>query len=114
MNKPLAFDFSYIDAMAAGDQMMRATLLETLLSELPVHYLDLQQAVASGETARIFQASHHLKSTLVFLGHEEAIRLNREIEALAREEKSLDLIQRQWEDLSQLLDKIIAVLPSLV
>ena len=78
-------DLEYLDSMSGGDPVMRSTLLDMLVEELPREMALLVRAAQHGDIQAVFQASHSMKSTLSYTGHAGAIQMNEKIESSSRE-----------------------------
>jgi HPt (histidine-containing phosphotransfer) domain-containing protein len=101
----IRLDFAYLDQVSAGDVGARTLLMEILRDEFPRQVACLSAAFLSGEVAKVFQASHKLKSTLNYLGNARLSALNGSIESHARQGLEPGLYQDVWDELNPLLDQ---------
>lgn len=86
-------DLSYLDLMADGDRDMKKTMLGMLLEE-PAEEMQLMREHAKNEDwEALHQVSHKMKSTLSFVGNEEMVALNKEIETNARNVAQTEKLQ---------------------
>lgn len=99
-------DLGYLNQMASGNQEVMDTMVTMLKEELPLHQANLRDAIRSGHTDAIYEAAHHLKSTLHYTGHTEALRLNQLIEAAMKTGEETDQIDNLWAQLDILLTLI--------
>lgn len=99
-------DLGYLNQMAAGNQELMDTMVTMLKEDLPVHQANLRDAIRSGHAATIYEAAHHLKSTLHYTGHSEALRLNQLVEEAMIKGEETDRIVPIWAQLDALLTLI--------
>lgn len=106
MREFVNLDLGYLNLMAAGNPEIMDTMVTLLKEELPLHQANLRDAIRSGHAAEIYAAAHHLKSTLHYTGHTEALRLNHLIEAAMKAGDETDQIESVWAQLDALLTLI--------
>lgn len=106
MNAEEVIDLSYLEQASGGNAEMRAMLLAVLQEEYPKHVANLADAFLSEDVTAVFRASHHLKSTLHYLGNPRLIQLNALIEGPARQGAPLEEYLGIWQELAGLLDLV--------
>lgn len=99
-------DLTYLEQASGGNAEMRAMLLAVLKEEYPKHVANLADAFLTEDVTAVFRASHHLKSTLNYLGNPRIIRLNALIEGASRQGAPLGEYLAVWQELSDLLDRV--------
>ncbi len=77
-------NLDYIELMADGDHEMKETIIQMLLSEVPTEISNIEDAISSEDLKKLKAVSHKFKSTLSFVGYNDMIITNKEIEHIAR------------------------------
>jgi HPt (histidine-containing phosphotransfer) domain-containing protein len=75
------------------------TMLDMLIAEIPEEMDKMQQCVATSDWNEVFQISHKMKTTLSYIGNEEMIAINKQLEHNARHREHIDLIPSMVEKL---------------
>ncbi len=78
-----SIDLSYLEMMADGDDMMKKTMLDMLIEEMPPELEKLRQAYLTRDTNELRQVAHKMKSTLAFVGNDPMTHANAELEEIA-------------------------------
>ena len=97
-------NLSYLDLMSDGDEEMKLTMIEMLLSEIPEEMEKLQTSYDEKNWVQLREVSHKMKSTLSFVGNEAMTEANKRIEDIAKSVSGL-------EELPDLLDKLMDIYP---
>ena len=108
-----AFEYinpEYLDLMTEGDVDTKKVILEMLFEELPSELSRMRDLNDSKNWEELWQASHKMKSTLPFVGNEEMIATNINIEQSAKEENEVEEIKDLLDKLDDLYPKALAEL----
>lgn len=110
MTGPVTIDLQYLETISGGDPEVLREMVEALRQELPLHRAALAQMMEAAEAESVFQASHHLKSTLAYTGCRNAIDLNLALETAARAGGMPAELKALWEQLDPVLSAVITAL----
>lgn len=97
----------YLDLMTEGDAATKKVILEMLLTELPSELAKMRALNDKEEWQTLWEVSHKMKSTLPFVGNEEMIDTNKQVEKLAKGRVQLNNIPIKLNKLEELCQKAI-------
>ena len=97
----------YLDLMTEGDAATKKVILEMLLTELPSELAKMRALNDKEEWQTLWEVSHKMKSTLPFVGNEEMIDTNKQVEKLAKGRVQLNDIPIKLNKLEELCQKAI-------
>ena len=103
----MAVDFSYLDTMVDGDDELRQTMLEMLLTEMPEEIAGMRSAYDDGDWDTLWKTSHKHKSTLAFVGHPEMIAAALKIETDAKAGRSPEALGTQLDTLETAQEEVL-------
>ncbi len=112
MNKltlPL-INLDYLKMICDGDMDMEKTMIEMLISELPLEFEQMKLLFRDSNWQELGALSHKMKSTLAFVGNDELTDANKEIELICKDKGDtgkiallLAVMQKDFEDTVQQL-----------
>ena len=97
----------YLELMTEGDVVTKKVILEMLLKDLPAELSRMRSLYNAEDWKNLWEASHKMKSTLPFVGNEEMIATNMNLEKKAKEKIELDSIPNMLNNLEELCQKAI-------
>ncbi len=87
-------DLKYLKDVSKGDANFIKEMIDIFLSETPDEVIQLEKAIAQTDFEKIHSISHHMKSTIPFVGLDLIIGNELiQIETLAFDRKEIDTIQ---------------------
>ncbi len=94
MNANSVTNLTYLKDLAKGDETFVKEMIGIFLIENPEEIKQLEQAIEEINFEKIKSISHHMKSTIPFVGLDKHIANNLlQIEHLAAEKKEIESIQ---------------------
>lgn len=100
-------NLDYVELMTDGDNDMKATMLEMLLTELPTELGKMRVHYQEQEWEELFKAAHKMKSTLSFVGNDDMTRANRCVEHCAKHIENLEEIEEHLSLLESTYPKAV-------
>lgn len=99
-------NFDYLNELAKGDTAFIAEMIAIFLEENPEEIKTLEAAIKENQFENIKSISHHMKSTIPFVGIDRLIGKNLlDIEKLAAEKTGLDIIKTLFENVKTVCEK---------
>lgn len=107
MTKTYEFiNLDYLELMVSGDLDMKKTMIEMLLNELGEEINKMRPMYQAKNLDDLYSLSHKMKSTLSFVGNEEMISTNKEIEHRLKNNLDSSDLPKFIEVLEQLYPKV--------
>ena len=108
-----AFEYintDYLELMTEGDIDTKKVILEMLFEELPSELSKMRDLNNSEDWENLWQVSHKMKSTLPFVGNQDMIDSNIQIEQSAKKAVELESITIMLDKLDELCTKAMVEL----
>jgi HPt (histidine-containing phosphotransfer) domain-containing protein len=107
-------NLDYLNMMTGNDAEMMQTMLGMLAEEIPTEFEKMDSAIKNREWNDLFNISHKMKTTLAFIGNEEMIELNKDIELAARHENGLERIAPMFKKMGVLGDAVLIEMKGMI
>ena len=103
-------DLSYLDLMSDGDSLMKKTMLDMLIEEIPPELEKLRNSLLEQDGNTMHQVAHKMKSTLAFIGNSVMTEANATCEKIGIEGTDL---QRAGTHIEKLEAQAQVIMPLL-
>ena len=101
-------DLTYLKEISKGDQAFIQDMLDIFLNENPDEVHRLEKAIAEKDYSRIKSISHHMKSTIPFIGLDKHITTELvQIEDLALRQRGTDEISKLFVKVKEVILKAV-------
>lgn len=93
--------------MSHGDDSMKKTLLEMLLTELESEIPKMKSLIEEADWKTLRETSHRMKTTLPYVGNQQMLNANLEIENRAKQLRQLEQVPQFQNQLESLYPKVL-------
>lgn len=100
-------NLEYLELMADGDQDMKVTMLDMLLTEMPEELEKMGNELAAQDWESLGSTSHKMKSTLSFVGNPQMTEANKSIETICKSGTDLGQLAGQLATLKEMAPKVL-------
>jgi HPt (histidine-containing phosphotransfer) domain-containing protein len=107
-------NLAHLRLFTMGDVETEKMMLEEIVSELKAESTKLPALVAAQDWQMLARVTHKLKTTLPFIGNQELIDLNQQVEDASRSGQNLEQIPGLSKQFLGLLPEVVQELEGLV
>jgi HPt (histidine-containing phosphotransfer) domain-containing protein len=114
MQTATLLDLTHLRLFTLGDADTEKMMLNEIAIELKSETGKLKDMIAQQDWLSLSRATHKLKTTLPFLGNQQLIKLNKEIEHASRVGSGMDKIPAWADEFFALLPRVIDQVDELI